>query len=74
MYEIRVYRISNRNAGSQSRKIRTATIKKPGRWFGIFAWCRLWFTLRKSVQRKEEQYRGIAADCSPRVINARFRY
>jgi hypothetical protein len=63
MYEIRVYRMS------ANGKIRTATIKKSGPWFGIFAWCRLWFTLRKSVRKMEDQFRGIAADCSPRIIH-----
>lgn len=63
MYEIRIYR------KSANGKIRTATIKKSGNWFGIIAWVRLWFTLRKSVRKQQEQFRGIAADCSPRIIH-----
>jgi hypothetical protein len=63
MYEIRIYR------KSANGKLRITKINKSGRWFGIFGWCRLWFTLRKSVRNMEDQYRGIAADCSPSIIH-----
>jgi hypothetical protein len=61
MYEIRIYR------KSANGKLRISKINKSGHWFGFFGWCRLWFTLGKSVRKQEEQYRGIAADCSPRI-------
>ncbi len=48
MYEIRVYRIVGNN------KVRAAKIKKSGKWFGFFAWCRLWFTLRRMKRDKIE--------------------
>jgi hypothetical protein len=39
MYEIRIYRVVGKS------KFRTAKIKNAA-WFGFFAWCRLWFTLK----------------------------
>ena len=63
MYEIRVYRRTAKT------KVRIGTIQKSGNWFGLVAWIRLWFTLRKFKQRMEKQYRGIAADCSPSIIH-----
>jgi hypothetical protein len=63
MYEIRIYK---RAPGT---KIRITTINKPGKWFGIVGWLRLWFTLRKSRLSMEKQYSGIAADCSPRITH-----
>jgi hypothetical protein len=62
MHEIRVYRTGGGN------KVRTATIKKAGSWFGIFAWCRLWFTLRKLENKRRADYSKIAADCSPMIV------
>jgi len=64
MYEIRIYKRSN-----GAEKIRISTIKKSGKWFGIFGWLRLWFTLRKLRLKMEDQFLGIAADCSPRIIH-----
>jgi hypothetical protein len=63
MYEIRIYRIDG------GQKVRKATVKKSGQWFGFFAWLRLSFTLRKQEKMRKERERGIAADCSP--VNAR---
>jgi hypothetical protein len=63
MYEIRVYRRTAKT------KVRIGTIQKSGNWFGLVAWIRLWFTLRKFKQRMEKQYRRIAADTSPRIIH-----
>jgi hypothetical protein len=63
MYEIRVYRRTAKT------KVRIGTIKKSGEWFGLVAWIRLWFTLRKFKQNMEAQYRRIAADTSPRIIH-----
>jgi hypothetical protein len=64
MYEIRI----NKRVDSAT-KVRITTIKKFGKWFGLFGWLRLWFTLRKSRLKLEDQFRGIAADCSPRIIH-----
>lgn len=63
MYEIRVYRRTAKT------KVRIGTIKKSGEWFGLVAWIRLWFTLRKFKQNMEAQYRRIAADTFPRIIH-----
>jgi hypothetical protein len=62
MYEIRIYRLFGR------QKSRTATIKKTDRWFGFFAWCRLWFTLRRVEKERQDKYVGISRDCSPSTI------
>jgi hypothetical protein len=70
MFEIRIYRMpDNRSPGTSSgtNKIRIGTIKKSGEWFGLVAWIRLWFTLRKFKQKMENEYRAIAADRSPRI-------
>jgi hypothetical protein len=63
MYEIRVYRRTAKT------KVRIGTIKKSGNWFGLVAWIRLWFTLRKFKQKMEQEYRRIAADTSTRIIH-----
>jgi len=63
MYEIRVYRRTAKT------KVRIGTIKKSGNWFGLVAWIRLWFTLRKFKQKMEKEYRAIEADRSPRIIH-----
>ena len=60
MYEIRVYRWDGKTA---INKVRTARIKKSGNWFGFFAWCRLWFTLRKAERDRRASQSAIAADC-----------
>lgn len=59
-FEIRLYRL-----GTGSGKSRIATIKKSDKWFGLVAWIRLWFTLRKAENRRRNERRQIAADCSP---------
>jgi hypothetical protein len=64
MYEIRAYRhLAKPYVGGN--KVRIATIKKSGKWFGFFAWMRLWFTLKKLENKKREERREIATDCSP---------
>jgi hypothetical protein len=72
MYEIRIYRTPEHRKGGKvigANKTRITTIKKSGKWFGLFGWLRLWFTLRKSRLRMEDQYRSIAADCSTGIIH-----
>ena len=66
MYDIRVYRMVGSN------KIRTAKIKKSGNWFGLFAWLRLWFTLRKAEKARLKSQERIARDCSPANKAIRF--
>jgi hypothetical protein len=41
------YRSGGKTIGAN--KTRITTIKKSGKWFGLFGWLRLWFTVRKSA-------------------------
>lgn len=52
-------------------KIRIATINRPGNWYGLVAWMRLWFKLRKVQKLRREAERMIARDCSPANVGIR---
>jgi len=68
MYEIRLYRHTAlpRLGGS---KIRVATIKKSEK-FGLVAWMRLWFTLRKLENKRRDELRHIACRLFAAILKA----